>query len=145
MIHSFLFSYPQTIMSYAGKINQADLDQHLIPAYDNFKDLSFDISIAKNIIIQFICSYCKTMRHHDHPSDPHMYNLSICDNYGFILEIIGNKHITFLINALNGAVYVAEHVPNTTVFMASVDFDFLLMMHQNSRASLPTSFISPQS
>jgi hypothetical protein len=131
-------------MAYAGKIEECDLNEHIKPAYDNFEDLSYDISNAKNIIKNFIVNYCKTKRHPNPPDDVNMYKMSVYSNYGIALELKGNQRVTYLINGSNGSVYVAEHVPNTTFYMAPVDFDFLLMMHQNSRASLPTCLLSPK-
>jgi hypothetical protein len=131
-------------MAYAGKIEQCDLEEYIKPAYDNFEDLSYDISNAKNIIKNFIVNYCKTKRHPNPPDDVNMYKMSVYSNYGIALELKGNRRVTYLINGSNGSVYVAEHVPNTAFYMAPVDFDFLLMMHQNSRASLPTCLLSPK-
>jgi len=131
-------------MAYAGKIEQCDLTQFIKPAYDNFDNLAFDVSGAKTIIKDFIVNYCKTQRYPDPPDDIGMYKMSVYGNYGIVFEVKGYRRITYLINGATGAVYVAEHVPNTSFYMAPVDFDFLLIMHRNSGATLPTHFLSPK-
>ena len=136
--------FSQETMAYTGKIEQCDLNEHIKPAYDNFDDLSYNISHAKTIIKDFIVNYCKTKRHPNPPDDIKMYAMSLYGNYGIVFNIKDNKHITYLINASSGDVYVSEHVPNTTIYMAPVDFDFLLIMHQNSRTTLPTTLLSPK-
>jgi hypothetical protein len=131
-------------MAYAGTIEHSDLTKFIIPAYDNFDDLSYDLSTAINIIKDFIVTYCKTERYPDPPCDTAKYNMSVYGNYGIVFEVKGYQCITYLINGATGDVYVAEHVPNTSFYMAPIDFDFLLIMHQNSRATLPTRLLSPK-
>jgi hypothetical protein len=131
------------LLAYAGKIKHCDLTQFIKPAYHNFDNLAFDVSGAKTIIKDFIVNYCKTQRYPDPPDDIGMYKMSVYGNYGIVFEVKGYRCITYLINGATGAVYVAEHVPNTSFYMAPVDFDFLLIMHRNSGATLHTHLLSP--
>ena len=117
--------------------------EYIKPAYDNFDNLSYDISNAKKIIKDFIVSYCKTQRYSNPPDDFNMYKISVFNN-ALEITIKGNQRITYLINYTTGDVYVAEHVPSNSFYMAMVDFDFLLMMYQNSASRLPTTLLSPK-
>ncbi len=130
-------------MAYAGKFEESELSEYIKPAYDNFDDLSYNISNAKKIIKDFIVSYCKTQRYSNPPNDFNMYKMSLFNN-ALEVTIKGNKRITYLINCTTGDVYVAEHVPNSSFYMVMVDFDFLLMMYRNSASRLSTTLLSPK-
>lgn len=102
------------MVEYAGKIEEQVIAKYIRPAYDNFDDMSYDVSNAKNIIKDFIVKYCKTERQPNPPDDINMYKMSIYDDYGIVMEIKGYRMITYLIDASSGDVYVAEHIENTT-------------------------------
>lgn len=131
-------------MTCAGKLEQCDLTDYIIPAYSNFHDMSYDISDAKEVLKNFIVKYCKTDRQQNFPDDTEFYRISVIEDNGMIVTIKGNQRITFLVDIKTGKVYVAEHIPNCSAFIPSIDFEFLLITYQASATTLPTQLISPK-
>jgi hypothetical protein len=127
-------------MTYAGTI-QSNILNEIREAYDNFDDDDFDLAPAKTIIKDFLVKHCRTVRHPQPEDDIREYKMSVYRDYGIVIELRNDGTISYLIDGNSGAVYVAEHVQNTTMFMAPVDIDFLIMMHQNSAATLPTRLL----
>ena len=76
------------IMSYVGKLDQNDLIDHIIPSYDNFDNMDYDITIAKTILKDFIVKYCATQSVPTPPTDIQNYNMC---TYGINGMYIKNK------------------------------------------------------
>lgn len=136
--------YYRLTMTCAGKLEQSDLTEYIIPAYNNFSDTDFDVSDAMEILKNFIVRYCKTDRQQTFPDDIYSYIVEVIDDNGLIVTINGNEHISFLVDIKTGKIYVAEHISNTEAFIPSISFDFLLLTYQTSPIRLPTRLISPK-
>lgn len=120
------------IMSYVGKLEQKDLKDHIIPAYDNFDNMDYDITIAKTILKDFIVKYCATQSVPSPPNDIQKYNMSTYGINGMYVKIKENENIMYLFDIETGNTYVSEFEYNIMRFNNNLPFDILVMIHQDS-------------
>jgi len=136
-------------MSFAGKVEQHDLIQHIQPAYDKLLDYSYDITKAKTIMVDFITKYCKTMTHPQPMHGIDNYSISIYGKDGLVIKPKVKKYgIRYMFCVKTGKVYVSEH--KGTEFKcpdaAKIPFDLLVMMVQDPRSDshIKCTLLSPK-
>lgn len=120
-------------MSFAGKIEQSDLIEHIIPAYHNFDDRTYDIGAAKRVLKNFIVSYCKTQNHPSPSTNVDLYGMNICCENGLSMRPRNNKNILYIFCVKTGSVFVSEqtYMSPITGLNECVDFELFVMMHQD--------------
>jgi hypothetical protein len=116
-------------MSYVGKLAQNDLVNFIIPAYENFKNMSYDVSCAKTILKDFIVQYCAT---HSVPCPPNNisgYNMNTYGIGGLSMTPKHNNLIKYLFSVKTGETYVVEFTMPTQVFALNpnIPFEFCIM------------------
>jgi hypothetical protein len=102
-------------MAYVGKINQQDLAEYIIPAYDNYFNLSYDIGDAKEILKNFIVKFCKTQKHQTPPTNRDKYIFTLHEQHGFTMSIRNDPSILYLFDVKSGSVYVSEDITKIIV------------------------------
>jgi hypothetical protein len=135
-------------MAYAGKLEQADLIDYIIPTYQNFDDMSYDISRAKTILKKFIRKYCKTTTIPTPSNENNDYALRLCGINGIYMYHKNNKFIKYMFCIKTDKVYVAEtNTTNIKIVYGDINdvgdniaqlmpFDFNVMLFQD--AASPT-------
>ena len=110
--------------SYAGKLEESDLQTLIIPAYNNFHDLACDITDAKHCLKTFIVKYCKTTNVPNPSTNTDDYGMNTYGTYGLSMTLKDNKNIKYLFCVKTGKAYVSESKCNALVFSLVSIFAF---------------------
>jgi hypothetical protein len=125
-------------MTFAGKIERQLLTEVIRPAAANFEDMSYDVSPAKQIMVEFICKHCKIESMHIPPTNIDKYALSQIHKTGLCMKPRDRQNIQYLFCLKTGKVYVTEST--SSVFSLSVEyitFDAYLMVINASTEKKP--------
>ncbi len=116
-------------MSYVGKLAQNDVVNFIMPAYENFQNMSYDVSYAKTILKDFIVKYCKT-RSVPHPKDNiNAYKMNMYGIGGLSMTPKDNNLIKYLFSVKTGEAYVVEFAMPTHIcgISPNIPFEFYIM------------------
>ena len=87
-----------------GKFDPDTLKNIIRPAYKNYKNANYDLTLSKSMIIAFIM---KThICHKSHTDDPSNYKLNLCKLYGLKFNSKEDDSVTYHICVKSGKVYV---------------------------------------
>lgn len=125
-------------MTFARKIERQLLTEVIRPAAANFEDMSYDVSPAKQIMVEFICKHCKIESMSIPPTNIDKYALSQIHKAGLCMKPRDRQNIQYLLCLKTGKVYVTEST--SSVFSLSVEyitFDAYLMVMTSSTEKKP--------
>jgi hypothetical protein len=115
--------------AYAGKIQQSVLYDKIITAYDNFKNMSFDVTDAKQALAEYISIHCKTQRFPEPSSEHQKYRMSQPATDTIVMKAINNQRILYVCNVKTGQMFVIEKkTAEICHHMANMDFNTYLLM-----------------
>lgn len=86
-----------------GRIEKSKFKTIIKPVYKNYKDIKYDVTLAKSTIIDFIMTthFMKKW----YTTNPDDYRLNLCPLYGLKLSRKFDDDITFYICVKSGNVY----------------------------------------
>lgn len=115
-------------MTFAGTINNKLLTEVIKPAFNNFEDMSYDVSPAKRIMVDFICKNCRIAAMPNPAKNIDKYALSVMEPDGFCITLRDDKKIQYLFSVTTGKVYVVDTgISCMFASNTSVPFDIYLM------------------
>lgn len=125
-------------MTFAGTINNKLLTEVIKPAFNNFEDMSYDVSPAKRIMVDFICKNCKIAAMPKPAKNIDKYALSAMEPDGFCMRLRDNTKIQYLFSVTTGKVYVVAS-ETSCIFASntSMPFDIYLMAVTSSVEGRP--------
>lgn len=132
------FHIYSTDMTFAGKIDKKLLTEVIKPALQNFEDMSYDVSPAKKILVEFIYKNCKTVSMPDPPTNIDKYALSVIQPDGLCMRQRDDQRTEYLFSATTGKAYVVQS--SSVVFVSDksfMTFDTYLMVVTNSVEGKP--------
>ena len=89
-----------------GRLDRKQLKEIIIPAYQNYRHIEYDLCNAKRTLIDFLLlNYSDPNK--TFPVDPNLYKLNICGDKRFKLENNDIKDVLFTISVKSGKVYVS--------------------------------------
>lgn len=134
----------QKKMAYAGTIGSDVAARLLKAAHDNFDDLNFDITPAKQAMAKYIAEHCQTQRTSNPPATANSYALQTAGSEGLKMTMKTNSKTCYLFNIENGDVIVAEFdAENHTMIMRGAPFDFVVMAMTNGAHSVRPRLLKP--
>jgi hypothetical protein len=84
-----------------GKIDKRICKTAIKPAFMNYKDIDYDLSPAKQVILDFLMT-----TQHDIPDHISNYKLNKLDNKSFRFQIKNNDNLSFIICVNTGKIYM---------------------------------------
>lgn len=90
-------------MIYIGKIDKTKFKTFVKTAYKNYKDATYDLTMAKCIILDFIMKTHITRQWYS--TNPDDYRLNLCPLYGLKINLKLDDDITYFICVKSGKVY----------------------------------------
>jgi hypothetical protein len=124
-------------MTFAGKIERNLLKEVLRPAAKNFADMSYDVSSAKQVLVNFICENCKIESMSVPPTNIDKYALSKIYTTGLCMKPRDRQNIQYLFCLKTGKAYVTESTSIVFAMSDNVTFDTYLMVMTNTTEKLP--------
>lgn len=90
-------------MIYIGKIDKYKFKTFIKPAYKNYKNITYNLTMAKSVIIDFIMKSHITRQWYS--LDPDDYRLNLVPLYGLKINLKLDDDITYFICVKSGKVY----------------------------------------
>jgi hypothetical protein len=123
-------------MTFAGKIERNLLKEVLKPAHKNFQDMSYDVSSAKQVLVNFICKNCKIESMPVPPTNIDKYALAEIQT-GLCMKLRDRENIQYLFCMNTGKAYVTESTASIFAVSDNVTFDTYLMVMTSTTEKLP--------
>ena len=121
-------------MTYAGKLSQTDLIDHVMPAYTNFEDMSYDVTRAKIILKDFIVKHCKCSSVPNPSKNVDKYRMKICAIDGLSMHTSDNESLKYIFCVKTGKVYVGEMKNMALLLYSHIPFAFLISLYQDTES-----------
>lgn len=133
-------------MAFVGNIEKNDLEKYIRPMYENFMDMQYDITIAKDMLMKFIVEYCKTERVPEPPKKASGYDIRRFSKYGLFMTIHNEFKIKYIFCVKSGNVFVVENEAEClTTINPDIEFNSQMMYEINSYGVLNTKLLYPKS
>lgn len=103
------------------RINYDIIINDILPTLQNFKVVGYNLNKSKEIMIYYICTFCKTRSIPEPSLKPNDYTLSVIGINGLLMYHKKYVKVFYIFNVFTGEIFVAElknkyYIPRNNFF-----------------------------